>query len=160
MPRAYLGLGGNMGNPMENISEALRLLQEGDRVIVERISSYYETAPVGYEQQAWFMNIVAEIQTDLEPYALLALCNEVEKKLKRERNLRWGPRTIDIDILLYEDFESNTDKLTIPHPRMVDRAFVMIPLQEVAPDMILQGKSIEEIVRNLSNQEIRKLEND
>ncbi|MDF2592022.1 MAG: folK [Clostridia bacterium] len=159
MPRAYLGIGGNIGNVKENIEEALKMLQEGNVLKLRRISSYYETAPVGYEQQEWFLNIVAEVETQLTPYELLSHCNKVEHQLKRERLIRWGPRTIDIDILLYEDYVSDEEKLTIPHPRMHERAFVMIPLQEIAPDLYMNGRSIMEISSNLNNQEIRKLKN-
>lgn len=160
MPRAYLGLGGNIGKPKENIKEALVLLQSHQNVKVLKSSSYYETAPVGYEQQAWFLNIAVEIETELSPYELLKLCNEVEQQLRRERVIRWGPRTIDIDILLYEGFESDEDKLTIPHPRMTQRAFVIIPMLEIAPNLHIKGQSIEEIAENLNNQEIRKLADD
>ena len=160
MPRAYLGIGGNIGNVKENIEGALRMLQEDNALKLQKISSYYETAPVGYEQQEWFLNIVAEVETRLTPYELLSLCNKVEQQLKRERLIRWGPRTIDIDILLYEGYESDEEKLTIPHPRMRERAFVMIPLQEIAPDLNMKGQSIKEIAHNINNQEIRKLTND
>ena len=160
MPRAYLGIGGNIGKVKENIEEALKLLQEENTLKLLNISSYYETAPVGYEKQEWFLNIVAEIETKLTPYELLALCNRVEHQLKRERLIRWGPRTIDIDILLYEGFESNEEKLIVPHPSMQERAFVMIPLLEIAPDLNIKGQSLKEISNNINNQEIRKLTND
>ena len=160
MPRAYLGLGGNIGNVKENMQEALRLLQANNAVKLIKQSSYYETAPVGFEQQEWFINIVIEIETGLPPYELLELCNKVEHQLKRERLIRWGPRTIDIDILLYEGFKSNEPKLIVPHPRMQERAFVMIPLLEIAPDLKIKGQSLKEIVNHISNQEIRKLTND
>jgi len=160
MPRAYLGLGGNMGEVKSNIDEALRLLQVQGDVAVTKISSYYQTAPVGYLQQDWFLNVAVEIETQLPPYDLLKRCNEVEAELKRERIIRWGPRTIDIDILLYDGFESKDEKLTVPHPRMTERAFVIIPLQEIAPDLTIKNQSIHEIAHQLNNQEIRKLTND
>ena len=160
MSRAYLGIGGNIGNVKENIEEALKILQEDNNMKLLKISSYYETAPIGYEQQEWFLNIVVEIETKLTPYELLAFCNKVENQLKRERLIRWGPRTIDIDILLYEGFESNEAKLIVPHPRMQERAFVMIPLLEIAPDLNIKGQSLKEISNNINNQEIRKLTND
>lgn len=160
MPKAYLGIGGNIGDVKENIEEALLQLQEGNSLNLQKVSSYYETAPVGYEQQEWFLNIVVEVETELTPYELLSHCNKVEHQLKRERLIRWGPRTIDIDILLYEGYESNDEKLTLPHPRMQERAFVMIPLQEIAPDLIINSNSIKEISNNIKNQEIRKLTND
>lgn len=160
MPKAYLGLGGNIGNPKDNIEEALRLLQSRGTVKVTKLSSFYETAPVGYEQQDWFVNAVAEIDTTLPPYELLALCNAVEQQLKRVRLIRWGPRTIDIDILLYEDFVSTEEKLVVPHPRMNERAFVIVPLMEIAPDLHIKGQSIKKIAEGIHNQEIRKQEDD
>jgi 2-amino-4-hydroxy-6-hydroxymethyldihydropteridine diphosphokinase len=160
MPKAYLGIGGNIGKVKENIEEALKLLQDENKLKLIKQSSYYETAPIGYEQQEWFLNIVIEVETTLTPYELLSLCNKVEQQLKRERLIRWGPRTIDIDILLYEDYESNEEKLTVPHPRMQERAFVVIPLLEIAPDLYMKGQSLKEISNNINNQEIRKLTND
>jgi 2-amino-4-hydroxy-6-hydroxymethyldihydropteridine diphosphokinase len=160
MPKAYLGIGGNIGKVKENIEEALKLLQDENKLRLLKQSSYYETAPIGYELQEWFLNIVIEVETTLTPYELLSLCNKVEQQLKRERIIRWGPRTIDIDILLYEDYESNEEKLTVPHPRMQERAFVVIPLLEIAPDLYMKGQSLKEISNNINNQEIRKLTND
>jgi 2-amino-4-hydroxy-6-hydroxymethyldihydropteridine diphosphokinase len=160
MPKAYLGLGGNLGNVRENLEEAIRLLQAKEGLKVTKVSSYYETEPVGYLEQDWFVNIAAEIETQLSPYELLEHCSFVEQQLKRERLIRWGPRTIDIDILLYEGFERDEEKLTVPHPRMCERAFVIVPLMEIAPEMIIKGKSITEIAKNLGDQKIRKLEND
>jgi 2-amino-4-hydroxy-6-hydroxymethyldihydropteridine diphosphokinase len=160
MPRAYLGLGSNLGNTKENIVKALEMLTADNELKLLKTSSYYETAPVGYQQQDWFLNIVAEIETELSPYELLALCNKIELQLKRERLIRWGPRTIDIDILLYEDFESNEDMLTVPHPRMQERAFVIMPLLEIAPHLSINNRNISEIANTLSEQEIRKLKYD
>lgn len=160
MPKAYLGLGGNIGDRKGNIDEALELLAAQGTIKVLRCSSYYETAPVGYEEQEWFLNVVAEIETELTPLELLSLCNEVEQQLKRVRVIRWGPRTIDIDILLYEGFESNEEKLFVPHPRMLERAFVMVPLAELAPDMKIKGQGIQELLLKLKDQEIRKLADD
>lgn len=160
MPKAYLGLGGNIGNPKKNIQEALKLLEGFNALKVTKLSSYYETAPVGYEKQPWFVNVVAEIDTILKPYELLTLCNTVEYELKRVRLIRWGPRTIDIDILLYEGYESKDSMLTVPHPRMCERAFVIVPLMEIAPDLHINGQDIKDIANSIQNQEIRKLEDD
>lgn len=160
MPKAFLGLGGNLGSPKKNIKEALKLLESISSVKVTKLSSYYESAPVGYEKQPWFVNVVAEVDTTLEPYELLTLCNTIEYELKRVRLIRWGPRTIDIDILLYEGYESNDATLTVPHPRMCERAFVILPLMEIAPDLQIKGRAIQDIADNIKNQEIRKLEND
>lgn len=160
MPKAYLGLGGNVGNRKSNINEAICLLESHSEVRVSKRSADYETAPVGYEQQEWFLNVVVEIETTLPPYELLALCNDVEQQLKRVRLIRWGPRTIDIDILIYEGFESKEDRLIVPHPRMTERAFVIIPLMEIVPNLHINGRDIKEIAKDLYNQKIRKLEYD
>ena len=102
---------------------------------------------------------MVEIETALDPYALLEYCNDIEQNLKRERLIRWGPRTIDLDILLFDEFVFNDEKLTIPHPRMCERAFVMIPLYEIAKNLVINGKKIEEITKNLKEKEVRKVEN-
>ncbi len=157
MAKAYLGLGSNMGNKKENIDSAIGLLREHHQINITKISSYYQTEPVGYKDQDWFLNIVVQVDTSLVPYALLAYCNQIEEKLKRERKIRWGPRTIDIDILLYEKYISNEEKLTVPHPRMVERSFVMIPLYEIAPDLEIEGKPIKEIIDRLKGEKIERV---
>lgn len=158
MAKAYLGIGGNIGDKKENIKKTLELLGNHEAIEITNISSYYETEPVGYTDQDWFLNIVAEIETSLDPYELLKYGNYVEAELKRERIIRWGPRTIDVDILLYEGFTSDDEKLTVPHPRMCERAFVMVPLYEIAKDIQINGKNIKDIVENLKGEAIRKLE--
>lgn len=157
MTKAYLGLGGNIGNRKENIDKAVELLNNHENIIVLKTSSYYETEPVGYKDQDWFLNIVVEIDTSLIPYDLLKYCNFIEEELKRKRLVRWGPRTIDVDILLYEGFVSEDEKLTVPHPRMMERAFVMVPLYEIAPNIVIKEKNIKEIIDRLEGEEIRKL---
>ncbi|RKD32972.1 2-amino-4-hydroxy-6-hydroxymethyldihydropteridine diphosphokinase [Thermohalobacter berrensis] len=157
MAKAYLGLGSNIGDKKYYIDSALKFLNENENINVTKVSSYYETEPVGYKEQDCFLNVVAKIETSFSPYDLLEYCNHIEQKLKRKRLIRWGPRTIDIDILLYENFTSDDEKLTIPHPRMTERAFVMIPLYEIAQDLVIEGKSIKEIVENLEGEEINKI---
>lgn len=158
MSKAYLGLGSNIGDTKENIDNAIDMLRNHEKVEVTKISSYYETEPVGYEDQDWFLNVVLEIDTTLKPYELLELCNLIEEKLKRKRIIRWGPRTIDVDILLYEGFESNDEKLTLPHPRMTERAFVIIPLNEITSEIKINDRSISEILKSLDGEEIRKID--
>ncbi|MBF8984635.1 2-amino-4-hydroxy-6-hydroxymethyldihydropteridine diphosphokinase [Lutibacter sp. B2] len=157
MSRVFLGIGGNIGDKHANIKETLSLLQENPKIEIVNTSSYYETAPVGYEDQDWFLNIVVEIETSLEPYSLLEYCNHIEQELKRERLIHWGPRTIDVDILLYENFSSDNEKLIVPHPRMCERGFVIIPLYEIAPDLIIYDKPIKEFVDQLQTEEVRKI---
>ncbi len=158
MVKGYLGLGSNIGDTKKNLDIAVDLLKSSKDINVTKQSSYYETEPVGYVEQAWFLNIALEIETSLEPKELLTFCQRIEDVLKRKRTVRWGPRTIDVDILLYENYTSHEEVLTVPHPRMTERAFVMIPLYEIAPNLVIEGKSIDEIIKSLKGEEIRKLE--
>ncbi|SHJ97691.1 2-amino-4-hydroxy-6-hydroxymethyldihydropteridine diphosphokinase [Paramaledivibacter caminithermalis] len=160
MNKAYLGLGSNIDDKRKNIDMAVDMLRNSKDIKIINISSYYETEPVGYHDQDWFLNIVVEIDTSLEPYKLLEFCNYIEEKLKRKRIIRWGPRTIDVDILLYEGFDSEDEKLTLPHPRMTERAFVMVPLYEIAPDIKINNIDIKQIIKNLEGEGIRKINYD
>ncbi|AKL94431.1 2-amino-4-hydroxy-6-hydroxymethyldihydropteridine pyrophosphokinase FolK [Clostridium aceticum] len=158
MAKGYLGLGSNMGDKKEYLDQAVEQINQHPSITVTKVSSYYETDPVGYTDQDVFLNVVVEIDTDLPPYELLSYCNEIEEILQRKRLIRWGPRTIDVDVLLYEDYTSNDEKLTVPHPRMWERAFVMIPLYEIAKDITNNGEHIEEIIKNLCKEGIRKVD--
>jgi len=131
---AYIGFGSNVGDSRSYIRQAISMLAEGVRVV--RVSSLYHTEPVGYREQEDFINAVAEIETDRSPDDLLALCRSVEERLGRERTVRWGPRTIDLDILLYDEAVVNAPTLVIPHPRMAERKFVLAPLAEIAPGAV------------------------
>ncbi|MCC5911799.1 MAG: 2-amino-4-hydroxy-6-hydroxymethyldihydropteridine diphosphokinase [Clostridiaceae bacterium] len=157
MAKAYLGLGSNMGDKKKYLDDAMDFIEEHGGIKVNKVSSYYETEPVGYEEQDLFLNIVAEIDTTLEPYDLLAYCNTIEERLNRKRIIRWGPRTIDVDILLYENYTSVDDTLTIPHPRMLERNFVMVPLYEIADHIIIDGTKIHDIINELNKNGIRKV---
>lgn len=160
MSKAYLGLGSNIGNKKENVDNAIDMIKNHRLIDLKKVSSYYETEPVGYHEQDWFLNVVLEIDTKLMPYELLEFCGLIEEKLKRKRIIRWGPRTIDVDILLYEGFNSKDKKLTVPHPRMTERAFVMVPLYEIAPDIKIDNKNINQMVKKLEGEEIRKINYD
>ncbi len=131
---AYLGLGSNAGDSRSYIGQAISMLTESVQVV--RVSSLYRTEPVGYREQEYFINAVAEIETDRSADDLLALCRSVEDRLGRERTRRWGPRTIDLDILLYGETVVNSPALVIPHPRMTERKFVLVPLAEIAPGAV------------------------
>jgi 2-amino-4-hydroxy-6-hydroxymethyldihydropteridine diphosphokinase len=130
---AYIGLGSNLGNREENLNRTVIMLEHARGVKVTTVSSYCNTAPVGYTEQPDFLNAVVEIKTTLPAMELLEVCRQVEAELKRERVIRWGPRTIDLDILLYGDSIIQSESLTIPHPRMQEREFVLGPLKEIAP---------------------------
>ena len=132
MTVAYLGLGSNIGNRDANISQALDKLQADDLRLLH-VSSLYETEPMGFHDQPWFLNQVAEFETELEPMQLLRRIHGVEKALGRKREIVNGPRTIDIDILLFGDVVMKTADLAIPHPRYRERRFVLAPLLELNP---------------------------
>jgi 2-amino-4-hydroxy-6-hydroxymethyldihydropteridine diphosphokinase len=134
---AYLGLGTNLGDRLANLQTAVDLLgtEPGIRVVVS--SRIWETEPVGGPDQPDYLNVVVRIESELEPGELLAACMRVEGSLGRVRDVRWGPRTIDIDVLLFGDVVSDEPTLTLPHPRMLKRAFVLLPLLELDPDPVL-----------------------
>lgn len=158
MSKVYLSLGSNIGNKKKHIDEAVKMLDSNDNINILKVSSFYETEPVGFENQDNFYNIALELETNLSPYELLDYCQTIEIKLKRKRLIKWGPRTIDIDVLLYEGITSNDEKLLIPHPRMTERAFVIIPLYELNKDIIINNKSIKDIKNDLKNDGVIKLE--
>lgn len=156
---AYVGLGSNLGDKRANLEKALELLSGTPGVKLNRIASYYRTAPVGGPVQDWYLNTVAELITGLEPRRLLSALLEIENKLGRVRTIRWGPRTVDLDLLLYGCRESQDADLTLPHPRMIERAFVMAPLAELAPEFMLKGKTAVELATELKKtQSIEKLQ--
>ncbi len=131
--KVYLGLGSNLGNREDNLDMALKLLAQ--RMNVGKVSSIYDTEPIGNTEQPRFLNIACEVSTRLSPEGLLALAKGIEEKMGR-RGKSGQPRTIDIDILLFGDFVVNKPDLVIPHPRMTERAFVLVPLAEIAPDIV------------------------
>jgi len=153
----FLSLGSNIGDRQLHLEEATRLLNETKGLSIVKKSSFYETDPVGYTDQDTFLNCVIEVATDLEPYEVLSHCMRVEQELKRKRIIRWGPRTIDVDVLLYDDVVMTDEKLTIPHPRMHERAFVLIPLYELAQNIKIQNRPIKELIDQVSDDGIRKL---
>lgn len=148
---AYLALGSNLGDREANLNKALQMLSKTVGIEVTNVSAFLNTAPVGYTDQPDFLNAVVEIETILEPYALLAVCNEIEQALKRKRIIHWGPRTIDVDILLFGDLVLEDERLTIPHPRMLEREFVMKPLCEIAPEAVhpVQEKTIGQLWKDI-----------
>lgn len=154
MSRIFLGIGTNLGDKENNFERALNLLSE--KVKILKRSSYYETEPVGYKDQPWFLNMVIEGETDLSPENLLLFIKGIESEMKRVKTIVNGPRIIDVDILLYEDKIIQTENLAIPHPRMLLRAFVMVPLFEIAPDIVISGRNIKEIMSEFEGEEIHK----
>lgn len=132
----FLGIGSNMGNPVANCARAEKLISGMDGVGVLRRSSLYRTEPVGVTEQEWFVNGVMEIRTTLGPRPLMDVMLHVENDMGRIRGVQWGPRIIDIDILLYGHAVINEESLSIPHPRLHTRRFVLVPLNEIAPHVI------------------------
>ena len=141
---AYLSLGGNLGDPAESMGAALRMLDADLGTVVVSVSSLYRTPPWGKTDQPDFLNAAAQISTSLSPRGLLDLCLEAERKLKRVREARWGPRLIDIDILVFGDRAIHESGLEIPHPRMLERAFVLVPFGEIAPDFSVGGEKLSD----------------
>jgi len=137
--RVYLGLGSNRGDRAAHLARALELLDAGTGFSITRVSSVYETAPWGEEQQPAFLNAALEADVDLPPIELLAFALSVEDAMGRRRSLKWGPRVIDIDILLYGDRVVSETELQIPHPLLTARQFVLVPLLELAPHLVLPG---------------------
>ncbi len=144
--KAIVALGSNVGVPKANLDLALALLREATDV--KKVSSYYATKPVGYTDQPDFLNAVCIIESDLPAISLLNMLHGIEKAMGRERLIKWGPRTIDLDLIQYGDLISKADELTLPHPRVHERKFVLEPWHEIEPDAILitHGK-IEELLQ-------------
>jgi len=148
----YLGLGSNMGNRQDNLDKALDLLSQ--RLRLEEVSSIYDTEPVGEINQPRFLNLVCQVYTRLAPMDLLTLAKGIEMKLGRTGK-SGAPRPIDIDILFYGDQTIETPELVIPHPRLAERAFVLIPLTEIAPDLVhpVTGKTAKELLEGLKEKQ-------
>lgn len=134
MIRVFLGIGTNLGDRERNLQDALAILSQ--KMVILKESSIYQTAPWGYLDQPAFLNQVIEAQTDLSPLNLLGFLKDTEKVLGRQANFRYGPRLIDLDILFYGNRIIQTPRLQIPHPRIAQRAFVLVPLAEIAPDFV------------------------
>lgn len=158
MNRIFLSLGTNLGDKEGNLELALQLLSENIKILKK--SSYYETEPVGYKDQPWFLNMVVEGETELSPEATLLFTKAIEMEMKRVKTIINGPRTIDVDILLFGNEKIETENLKIPHPRMLLRAFVLIPLFEIAPDLVIGGRNIKDVIDNLKGEKLRKRDDD
>jgi 2-amino-4-hydroxy-6-hydroxymethyldihydropteridine diphosphokinase len=153
MSETWLGLGSNLGDKRANILRALDLLAAV--CSLSRVSSLYKTEPVGFKNQDWFLNCAVKAGTELPPRALLDALKAIEQAMGRRERIRNGPRVIDLDILLYDGLVAEQDGLVIPHPRMHERSFVLVPLREIDPSVVHPGmdKTIEELADSLPNPE-------
>lgn len=156
MTVVYIALGTNLEPRKEHLEKALQLFRTMPALQVKQISSLYESKPVGYLDQPDFLNLVFEAETDLSPVSLLDACQGVENELGRIRTIRFGPRTLDADIVLFGDAVIAEERLTVPHPRMQERTFVLLPLQELAPDLVVPKleKTVAELAAALPSEEL------
>ena len=160
MPRAFVAFGGNVGDARDTIARAIAQFCDGDRVRLIARSSDYRTPPWGKTDQAAFINACIAIDTGLTPLGLLDRAHEVERAFGRDRHKeeRWGPRSLDIDLLTYGEETLDDPKLTLPHPRLFERAFVLVPLSEIAPDAVIAGRSLREVLDRLDQSGIERLD--
>jgi 2-amino-4-hydroxy-6-hydroxymethyldihydropteridine diphosphokinase len=149
---AYIGVGSNLGARLENCRQAVICLEEHSGIHVIARSAFYETEPIGKTDQGWFLNAAIQVTTELEPDALLQSLLGIETAMGRIRNEKWGPRIIDLDLLLYADRTIKTPRLEVPHPQMTQRRFVLAPLSELAGECVhpLKGKTIRQLLSELS----------
>jgi 2-amino-4-hydroxy-6-hydroxymethyldihydropteridine diphosphokinase len=155
--QAFIALGSNLNNPQAQIEQALHTIANTPKIKLIKASSLYKTVPIGYDNQPDFMNAVAEIETELTPLALLHAMLDIENQHGRERPFPNAPRVLDLDVLLYEDIFINTPELTIPHPRMHLRGFVMLPLAEIAPKINIGNHGYADVVAaKCDNQGVSK----
>jgi 2-amino-4-hydroxy-6-hydroxymethyldihydropteridine diphosphokinase len=159
MPRAFIAFGGNVGDVRHTFNEAIAMLCDGQHVNLVARSSDYRTPPWGRTDQPDFINAVIAVRTTLSPQELLGRAQEIEYRLGRARVFgdRWGPRTLDIDIIDYDGILLDDPILTLPHPRLFERAFVLVPLAEIAPDAMIGGRSLAEALKGLDPAGIEKL---
>ncbi|MEC0302353.1 2-amino-4-hydroxy-6-hydroxymethyldihydropteridine diphosphokinase [Terribacillus saccharophilus] len=155
MKQAWIALGSNIAPRETYLQQAIQMLSEHEEIKLNQVSTVYETEPVGYENQDQFLNLVVEVETSLDPMELLRICQKIEQDLGRKRIIRWGPRTVDLDILLYSTENMNVEELILPHPRMHERAFVLVPLAEIAPKLLLKDKRVQEWLDTLPAQDVQ-----
>lgn len=154
---AILALGTNIGNRVENIDNALRRLEADGAIVVVSRSRLYRTAPWGDTDQDWFVNACVGVRTSLSPYDLLKRCQAVENDMGRVRTRHWGPRIIDVDILAIRDRQICEPDLTVPHPLIAERAFVLVPLKDVAPELTIGGKTLDAMIGALDANDVTRL---
>nr|AAU84902.1 6-hydroxymethyl-dihydropterin-pyrophosphokinase [Peptoclostridium acidaminophilum] len=154
MISACISLGSNMGERLSNLKAAVDMVAGLETTALTAESAVYETEPWGLKDQDRFLNMCIKIETELSPKELLKKLQEIELGLGRKRLIRWGPRTIDLDILIYDDVQMDDEQLTLPHPRITERAFVLMPLLEIAGDIIINGRHLSSWLEDISDQGI------
>jgi 2-amino-4-hydroxy-6-hydroxymethyldihydropteridine diphosphokinase len=159
MASALIALGGNVGDVRATFKKAIAHICGMTQAALLARSSDYATPPWGDEQQARFINACVDIETGLDPHALLFTLQRIEQRFGRDRQKerRWGPRTLDLDLIAYDDVSLQTPELTLPHPRLFERAFVLVPLAEIAPDRLIAGRGIRAALADLSADGIERL---
>jgi 2-amino-4-hydroxy-6-hydroxymethyldihydropteridine diphosphokinase len=159
MPEALVALGGNLGDARDTLDRAIAAFCDGNDVRLLARSSDYRTPPWGVADQPPFVNLAVAVETSLTPQELLARAQAVELALGRERGKerRWGPRPVDIDLIAYDDLALDTPELTLPHPRLFERAFVLVPLAEIAPQRVIAGIKVRDALARLDAKDIEKL---
>lgn len=158
MKSVWLSIGGNVGDVQNAMAATLNTIQARADCRVESVSSLYRTTPWGLEDQSDFLNMAWEIKTALPPEDFLTLCLDLERRHLRERGVKWGPRTLDIDVLIYEGIDHyHSATLDLPHPFMTERAFVLIPLCEIAPLLPVKGKTVAEWAHDIEKKGIERL---
>lgn len=159
-PRAFdaiVALGSNIGDKAGNIAKATAALASDGRVRLVAASRNYRTAPWGNTHQDWFVNACVSVETGLDPHGLLAHCLDVERQLGRVRAVKWGPRIIDLDVLVYRNAVIDTPDLVLPHPHMTERAFVLRPLADIAPELMVKGRTVREWLEIIPHGDVIEL---
>jgi len=155
---AIIALGSNIGDKVDNLGQATALLEAHREIDVRTRSKLYRTAAWGEEDQDWFVNACLAVTTSFSPLALLHVCQGIENELGRVRDKRWGPRVIDLDLLVYEAVTQDDPELTLPHPLITERAFVLAPLNDIAPDLQIKGRSVTAWLEDVGRDGVLELD--